>query len=351
MKQRSQANVTDALSADVASGGNWPGLGGMLIGMIVSLIAGAISAILGGFATVIDAIFGTVNDDYVKHLPIIADHTQQLEDLEAAFEQLILQGSAWVFVDGETWTPTAGVLSLEVILIGAGAGGAAGRWDLVAENRYAGAGGGGGGEVHTTIPASLLPKDVDGNFLPITIGIGTGGAGGAADAAPGAGGGNTTLDVWLTAGGGTGGVPRNWNQLGSGGGPGGAGMIPGGRGAHVGIANNGGDSTSAYSLNGGGGGGGAGILGDTAGASTTPSYGGIGGIWPGGAPGQPGTPPSAVVATGGGGGGGSATTTSSGAAGAYPAGGGGGGAGSLAGPRGNGARGGNGIMYIIERFT
>src|SRR5690606_8895739 len=99
---------------------------------------------------------------------------------------------AWVFVDGETWTPTAGVLSLEVILIGAGAGGAAGRWDLVAENRYAGAGGGGGGEVHTTIPASLLPRDVDGNFLPITIGIGSGGAGGAADAAPGAGGGNTT---------------------------------------------------------------------------------------------------------------------------------------------------------------
>ncbi|WP_280481601.1 hypothetical protein [Nocardia cyriacigeorgica] len=359
MSDRTQDKVTDALSAEIAGSGHWPGLGGMLLGLIASLIAGAISAILGGFATVLDAIFGTVTDDYIAQMPIINDHTQQLEDLTAAIEQTILQGDAWVFLDGETWTPTEGVLFLEVILIGAGAGGGGGRGDAIPANRGGGGGGGGGGEVHyKTIPANLLPKDPSGNFLPLQIGIGTGGSGGAANnganAFPGVGGGNSTIDTAieriLTAGGGQGGTGATHGGAGGIGGQGGAGMVIGGNGGNGGggtvdePSSAGTHSTSQYELNGGGGGGGGGGGNAIAGVGAG-QPGGVGGISPGGTPGLPGEAPSSVVATGGGGGGGG-HYTAAGGAGAMPAGGGGGG-----GENAPGGNGGNGICFIIERFV
>ncbi|WP_280317311.1 glycine-rich domain-containing protein [Nocardia wallacei] len=343
---RTQASITDMLKTRIESNTHWPDLPGMLINIILALVGGAIAAILGGFANVIDAIFGTVNDDYVRDLPTITDHSNSITELQEVINQLILQGNALVFTSNNTYTPSPGIVSIDLIEIGAGAGGAAGRWDVLGANRRAGGGGGGGGEVHTPIQASLLPTDGSGNFLPIPITIGAGGAGGASDAAPGGGGGNTSFGPYIPAGGGNGGIATN--TLGAGGGLGGAGMIIGGKGADVGVQNNGGNSISQFTLNGGGGGGGAGLL-ET--ASGVPSFGGNGGISPGGAPGQPGQPPSDVVATGGGGGGGSLTVTSSGGAGAFPGGGGGGGGGSIGGPRGLGGNGGNGILFIVERMT
>lgn len=217
MRQRTQANVETQLKSTVGDG-RW----GQIDGGIFAIIAAAIGAILGGFGTVLEAIFGTVNDDYVAQLPIITDHTQQLEDLQEQFNQLILQGNAIVFVDADVYVPSPGILSIDVILIGAGAGGGSGRWDLLADSRSGGGGGGGGGEVHVTIPANLLPTDGTGNFVGIPIGIGAGGAGGQGSASPGHGGGNTTFGTGsylIAAGGGNGGASLGTNA----GSPGGAG--------------------------------------------------------------------------------------------------------------------------------
>lgn len=350
MAGRTQANVTAAKKAQIEANSVWPSLPGMLINTILSLVGGAIAAILGGFASVIDAIFGTVNDDYVRDLPTITDHSNSITEIRAVIESLILQGNALKFTSNNTYTPSPDITSIDVIIIGAGAGGASGRWDVLGSARRAGGGGGGGGEVHAPVPASLLPTDGSGNYLPIAITVGAGGTGGTADGQAGVGGGNTSFGPYLTAGGGNGGIPTNVE--GAGGGLGGAGMITGGKGAGIGIGQNGGNSTSPYDLHGGGGGGGAGLLGNSGyPAGGIPSFGGQGGISAGGSPGQPGQPPSSVVATGGGGGGGSLTDSSSGGAGAYPAGGGGGGGGSLGGPRGNGGNGGNAVLYVIERVT
>lgn len=352
MPDRTEAAVTEQLKAGVGDG-HWGGLGGGLIAMILSFIAGAITAILGGFATVLDAISNTVNDDYVAQLPIITDHSQQLADLQDQFNQLILQGNAIVFPDADVYIPTPGILSIDVILIGAGAGGASGRWDILADQRSGGGGGGGGGEVHLNIPANLLPKDGSGNFVGIPIGIGTGGTRGVGSGSPGQGGGNTTFgtgEYLISAGGGNGGAVLATNA-GSPGGAGGVGMVQGGAGGRGAAGNGGvsategGFSTSSYDLNGGGGGGGGGGTPIWAGMS-----GGSGGISKGGATNQNGTEPSAIVATGGGGGGGASGDTFTGGYGAYPAGGGGGGYGGVS-TSNSGGNGGHGIAYVIERFT
>lgn len=352
MGSLTQGAVTDRIAGEAMQGSSWPGLGGMLVGMILSLIAGAIGAVLGGFATIVDAIFGTVNDDFVSQLPTINDHSQSITELQAAFNQLILQGNAIVFTSNNTYTPSDGIVSIDVIMLGAGAGGAAGRWDIIAGNRRVGSGGGGGGEVHTTIPASLLPM-TGGHFDPISIVIGAGGAGGTGDAQAGTGGGNTSFGSYLTAGGGVGGLSVYTAGANVGGGGGGAGMIVGGAGGGAGGSGAGenspfagGNSISGFSLNGGGGGGGGGM----GFAGGVPAAGGIGGISPGGTPGNPGSPPSDVVATGGGGGGGSSSGGSSGAGGAIPAGGGGGGGGDIS-ARGNGGNGARGQLFVIERMS
>lgn len=351
---RSQDDVTGTLQSQFSSS-NWPGLNGGLIGMILSFIGGAIGAILGGFASVLDAIFGTVNDSYVSDLPTIVDHSNSITLLQQAFDQLVLQGLAIVFTSNNTYTPSDGTVSIDVIILGAGAGGSSGSYDFFGAGNMSGGGGGGGGEVHTTIVAATLPVDSFGNFTALKIVIGAGGAGGATDQAVGAGGGNTSIgppigDPWLVAGGGNGGAwghpATTPSSLG------GTGMIPGGNGGIGGWVNGStgipptaaGDSISAYSLNGGGGGGGAGAGGGSNGGTA----GGEGGLSKGGAPGSPGNAPSSVVATGGGGGGGGATGNNPGAAGAFPSGG-GGGAGCSASGGGAGGNGGNGVMFIIER--
>ncbi|MEC3955802.1 hypothetical protein VMT65_22405 [Nocardia sp. CDC153] len=286
-----------------------------------------------------------------------SDVLPAMTSLQTRFQQILLQGNAIAFTNSQNYTPSKGVLSIDVILIGGGAGGAGGVWNIVAGSRSAGGGGGGGGEVHTTIPASLLPQDGNGNFQPIAITIGAGGAAGGAGGQWGFPGGATSFGPWLVAGGGQGGQ-TSLGTCGPGG-AGGAGMILGGAGGHGGPAGigdvyptaaNGGNSISSYSLNGGGGGGGggAGFTGGNGG------NGGQGGVSPGGAAGSPfgqaGTSPASIIATGGGGGGGALTGYDGGGNGAFPAGGGGGGGANAtaAAPGGYGAA---GIAYVIERTS
>ncbi|MFD3511232.1 glycine-rich domain-containing protein [Nocardia sp. NPDC058666] len=282
-----------------------------------------------------------------------ADVLPAMTQLQTRFQQILLQGNATIFTSDWDYVPSKGTLSVDVILIGGGAGGAGGRWDILAAGRGSGGGGGGGGEVHTTIPASLLPVDSNGEFLPIPITVGPGGAGGAPGGSHGRNGHNTTFGSWLMAGGGLGGLFQP-GMAGSGG-AGGTGMIPGGAGGKAGASgvgepdaapHRGGNSISQYALYGGGGGGG-GAAGFTGGPGAP---GGQGGISPGGPAGQPGVSPSKVIATGGGGGGGGITGSDPGAPGAFPAGGGGGGGGNGSGAA-PGANGAGGIVFVIERTT
>lgn len=352
---QTQPAVTQHLQ-DTFTSNNFPGLGGGLIALVLSFIGAAIAAILGGFATVLDAIFGSVNDDYIAGLPTITNHSNSITTLRAQFNQLILQGNAIVFDSNNTYTPSEGILSIDVILIGAGGGGSSGSYDAFTEGSRSGGGGGGGGETHANIPASLLPKNGDGSFKPIQIVIGMGGAGASVDSNYGAGGGHSkfgpevgnTGQEWLLGGGGNGGA---WGAPG----PiaqGGVGMIPGGNGGRGAYSNvpptAPTSSVSAYDLHGGGGGGGAG-----GGANGIGTAGGAGGISPGGNPGSPGNPgssPATIIATGGGGGGGGISGTVGGGTGAFPAGGGGGSACNVGGATTGGA-GGNGRCYVIERSS
>lgn len=289
---------------------------------------------------------------------IINDHSQSIEEIRAAVGQGLLQGQSIKFESNNTYYPSEGITSFDVILIGAGGGGGGARWDIVF-NSLGGCGGSGGGEVHTTIPASLLPVESNGQYAGIPIIVGAGGAGAPYDGV-GTGGGNSSLSNYLTAGGGLGGTKGAAEAIAA---EGGIGMISGGKGGvnykdAVGgndprPATAGGNSISPYSLNGGGGGGGAGA--GTQG-SWLGSNGGAGGISLGGAyavgvDGAPGSSPSPVVATGGGGGAGGGQGCSGGAGG-YPGGGGGGAGGSSVSGQTSmrGGGGAHGIVFIIERF-
>lgn len=284
---------------------------------------------------------------------VINDHTNSIEQLEAAFNQLVLQGNAIVFTSNNTYYPSPGIVSVDIILLGGGGGGGGGRWNALAASRNSGGGGGGGGEVHTNVPASLLPKTGDA-FDPIPIYVGQFGAGGNTNGSAGGGGGNTSFGPYLTAGGGVGGMSLGGAI--SPGGAGGSGMIPGGAGGDSDVhasdtpAEGGGNSTSAYDLHGGGGGGGGAVR---ALGSAIAGKGGVGGISPGGTPGnsRDGTPPSTIVATGGGGGAGAPSGSYPGGTGAVPSGGGGGGYGGASGQVTAGGNGGQGMVFVIERMA
>lgn len=297
--------------------------------------------------------FKTNGQSLSEQLAKVNDHSRSIETLVEQFNQLILQGNAIVFASDNTYTPTEGITSIDVIILGAGAGGGAGQYNVIANWVSGGGGGGGGGEVHTTIPATLLPRNADGTFKPIAITVGEGGEPGVGSDNPGRGGGDTRFGDWLAAGGGLGGGGGRPQNPGIGGG-GGAGMIPGGNGGNGSVGSSlrstaGGASTSPYDLHGGGGGGGGG--GSIPAIEVAGSNGGIGGISPGGTVNMPGVAPSKVIATGGGGGGGGMYDGKSGGSGAYPSGGGGGGAGRQHGGNGAGGVGGAGLIFVIERMS
>ncbi|WP_306358899.1 MULTISPECIES: hypothetical protein [unclassified Nocardia] len=307
----------------------------------------------GGVVSSFESAQGVAHGAYNNR---IDDHANSITELRNAFEQLVLQGRAIVYTRNSSYTPSPDILSVEVIIIGAGGGGSSGSYDALVEGVRSGGGGGGGGETHTSIPASLLEKNTDGSFKPIRIVIGSGGAGASQDRNYGASGSDSLFGPevgsddreWLLGGGGQGG---QWGAPG----PvaqGGVGMIPGGNGGRGGAGNTRGTaptpSVSAYALYGGGGGGGSGgspLWAGTAGAA--------GGISPGGAaanPGWAGRSPAQIVATGGGGGGGGHSGNYGGGSGGFPGGGGGGSACAANGATTGGA-GATGICYVIERTT
>lgn len=311
---------------------------------------GLLGILFSGFENVVQAIFGTVNDDYVRQLPTITDHTQSITEIRAELEAATIFGNARVFTSNATYYATPGTIEALVIAIGAGGGGASGRWDLLPSQQWGGAGGGGGGETHFTIPGNLL-FDSNGDSKAIPIVVGAAGVGAAATNSPGHGGGHTSISG-VIAGGGNGGAAATFN----GGGAGGIGVIRGGDGGSAtdgdyGPSTRGGDSIASFGeLYGGGGGGGAGASGWVGESPWRP--GGAGGVAPGGqSSGASGSEPADIVATGGGGGAGRAGfSAGSAGSGAYPGGGGGGGGcGSNSGNWSAGGSGGDGIVFVIER--
>ncbi|MFE5699984.1 hypothetical protein [Rhodococcus koreensis] len=238
------------------------------------------------------------------------------------------------FTTNGTWYKSPKLYAVELVLRGAGGGGASGVRHTLSANRQPGAGGGGGGAVRTDrrISAADLPDSVD-------VVVGTGGAQTATAPAgdwvwnPGNPGGASTFGDILRAEGGTGGGPGGLNGQ----------LIPGAGGLSVMRGGNGGAlggdgesvSSGVVSLLAGGGGGGSG----------GPNAGGNGGSG-----GSSGLVPQGweypefwkVLQSGGGAPGGTVATPIR--TPGFPAGGGAGGYGG----GGAGSRGGHGLVTVIE---
>jgi len=101
-----------------------------------------------------------------------------------------------------TWTPNAGVHTIEVICIGGGGGGGSGRKGAIFTNRFGGGGGQGGGYSRMIFSTSLFSGS-------LTIIVGTGGSGGVAvtvdttNGNDGLSGGETSFGDYLIATGGS----------------------------------------------------------------------------------------------------------------------------------------------------
>lgn len=108
------------------------------------------------------------------------------------------------FTSSTTWTPPAGVSTVDVLIVGAGGGGGSGSGNGNL-SRYAGAGGG-GGQLRVIVGAS--PSGA------VNVAVGVGGAGGVYGVSSGVGtaGGNSSFDG-VVARGGTGGANQYYNLL------------------------------------------------------------------------------------------------------------------------------------------
>ena len=100
------------------------------------------------------------------------------------------------FTSSGTWTKPPGATFVYVEVIGGGGGGASGTRNAVGQNACGGRGGGGAGNVTRTIPAVLI-----GNTVTVTVGAGgTGGAAQTADSTlgnPGTGGGTSSFGTFV----------------------------------------------------------------------------------------------------------------------------------------------------------
>lgn len=169
------------------------------------------------------------------------------------------------FTSSGTWTKPEGLKRVLIACVGGGGGAGSGRQGAAGENRFGGGGGGGGALVIASIAADALPDSV-------TVTIGAGGTGGAAQAT------TSTNGVAGTAGGDT---SFSGIVIAKGGSAGGAGATTAGAAGGGGAANASNPSYSPFALNGAAGtagttnttstAGGAGMLGNTA------SSGGAGG--------------------------------------------------------------------------
>lgn len=246
-----------------------------------------------------------------------------------------------IFTSDGTFTPPAGVTSVEYLLVAGGGGGGG----ITAVNA-GGAGGGGAGGVLNGTGFAVIPLTV----FPVVVGAG--GAAGVGGVGPGGNGGNSAFSTLMAIGGGGGASLGNNNGVngGSGGGgrlnsagTGGSGTPGqgnnGGNGAPAGFAAGGGGGASAAGadgITGGiGGAGGAGVVNAITGTAVTYAGGGGGGGY------------NNVGGSGGGGGGDAPAARGAGGDGTPNTGGGGGGAsGSTAGAAFNGGAGGSGIVVI-----
>ena len=322
---------------------------------------------------------------------------------------LQINGTAWqktkitTFTSSGTYTPSSGCVAIALLVVGGGGGGGFGGSYAAVGGGSGGAAGGGGGATLATIPLSAITT-------PVTITIGSGGAGGQSGVTPtggtiagqGARGGITSFGTYFYGGGGGGGAPGIATTASGGGGgawgvnsqggfgtnaAGGASINSLGGAGGFGISGAAGAASTAQV--GGGGGGGCGATGVATSGANASSYTGIAGGSSGGgfsvagvaqvgavgggaivyptsvsfpSAGQNGVMSSFVTmnsaAASGAGGGGAGTSGSggtngtAGGSGAGGSGGGGGGAGdstnSLVG--GNGGSGGNGYVYVMEWF-
>jgi len=249
-------------------------------------------------------------------------------------------------VGNHSFTPPAGVTSVDYLVVAGGGGGGAWR----------GGGGGAGGMLTGTM--AVTPG------VPVAITVGGGGAGapGGTDNSPGSNGEDSNFGAIAATGGGGGGIGENGNNAGSNGGSGGgagganaASTGPAGTGI-VGQGRNGGNGNYNNTLNrqAGGGGGGAGQVGANA-VNANPANGANGGnglqsnitgvntYYAGGGGGSSNAGGSG---TGGLGGGGAGNRTGNAADGAANTGGGGGGAGGGFQSVNRGGNGGSGVVIV-----
>lgn len=283
-----------------------------------------------------------------------------------------------------TWTKPPSVSAVYVELWGAGGGGSGGNYNTCINTEYSGGTGGGGGAYkYKLIPGSSIPG-------PISITIGSGGAGGSkcsavepgpfgfcsGQASPGSSGGDTTFGSLLSAAGGAGGMgcPNScptysgcifnrgggWfpNRCGPPFGPG-CTFLDFASGTFYGSCNNssiyGGASANFGSIFGGSGGGSGGSAGNcAANGNCYCSPGAAGGTpdtWSGGggSAGCPGCPTSTFGAGGGGGGRSGFPGIGYPGGNGGPGGGGGGGGAGMWGPDGgNGGSGGDGYARVVS---
>ena len=253
------------------------------------------------------------------------------------------------FTANGTFTPPAGIASVQYLVVGGGGGGGG-----ITNTNAGGAGGGGAGGLLTASGFAVTP----GNVYNITVGAGGTGATCAGTCTAGTNGGDSIFDAVVAEGGGRGGyVGSNNGVAGGSGGGGRLGGTGGGGTGGQGNAGGNGDGTSAADAGAGGGGGaggagvaaanntggtgGAGAASSISGAAVTYSCGGGGGGYFGSSPnggGGAGGCASAGSAPGARGNGTSATANSGS--------GGGGASGSTGATAQNGGNGGSGIVII-----
>ena len=268
-----------------------------------------------------------------------------------AFDKGATRRETTVFTGDGAYEPPSWARWIEAVCVGGGGGGGSGMAGASGTARFGGGGGGAGGLSEACWAAADLNET-------LVVGVGAGGAAGTAGSGAGAlggAGGQSAVSLGgtllLRAGGGAGGLGATASA-----GAGGA----GGQGLRTGNAGGGGSITATAFVGGetacpdgpGGGGGGGGL--STANTARSGGPGGAGG-WavrqaPGGAAGAAGqasSAPNLAWAGGGGGGGGASAVgagTAGGAGGLFGAGGGGGGAGLTL--SGAGGAGGGGVVRL-----
>ena len=193
-------------------------------------------------------------------------------DLTNSINSAVAVGqSAYTTAGTYTFTVPAEVTSISAVVIGGGGGG--GGADDAQIRNETNNGGGGGGLAYGTI--AVTP----GETLNITVG--TGGAGGVADAIAGGAGGTSTIvrsaTTLLSGGGGAGGRYRSQGLTDAGGASGGTARIGGGSGGNSGTGSGNSGATGGGGAGGYSGNGGAGGAFNSAGSASTGAGGGGGG--------------------------------------------------------------------------